>query len=120
RMTRDAGSGTNVAYGLALPEGGSWAVASASSGKALFDSRFEGSGWVPLHQLDLGTNTITLRRDDPGSGGSGQVRQDTPIRRGADRSLLFLMESDISSRPTFTYHPASDPFPRPLDTQGFF
>jgi hypothetical protein len=113
------GTVTNLTYNLAFYEGGTWAVAIAANGEALFDARFEGSGWVPLRQLDTATDALTVRTDDPGSGGGGQVRQDTHIRRGADRSLLFFMESNISSGPIFDYDATSDTFPRSQNTQQF-
>jgi hypothetical protein len=119
KVNLDDGTVTNLTYNLAFYEGGTWAVAVAANGEALFDARFEGSGWVPLRQLDTATDTLTVRTDDPGSGFGGEVRQDTHIRRGGDRSLLFFMESNISSGPIFDYDAASDTFPRQQNT-GLF
>jgi sugar lactone lactonase YvrE len=119
KINLDDGTVTNLTWNLSFYEGGAWGLAIANNGKALLDSKFEGSGWVPLRQIDLSTDTITARTDDPGSGGGGQVRQDTHIRRGGDRSRLFLLESNISSGPIFDYSAASDSFPTHLDTQQF-
>jgi hypothetical protein len=119
QVNLDDGTVTNLTYNLAFYEGGTWAVTIANNGLALFDSRFEGSGWVPLRQIDLSTNTVSVRTDDPGSGFGGQVRQDTHIRRGADRSLLFLMESNISSGPIFDYNANTDSFSHNVSTQQF-
>jgi hypothetical protein len=116
QVNLDDGTVTNVTYNLADGEGGTWAVTIADNGLALFDARFEGSGWVPLRQIDLGTNTLSVRTDAPGSGGPGLVRQETHIRRGADRSLLFLMESNISSGPIFDYSANTDSFSHSLNT----
>jgi ribosomal protein L24E len=113
------GTVTNLTYNLSGGEGGTWAVAIANNGIALFDSNFEGSGWMPLRQIDLSTDALSARTDAPGSGGGGQVRQNTHIRRGGDRSLLFLMESNISSGPIFDYAAASNTFPNHVDIQGF-
>jgi hypothetical protein len=119
KINLDDGTVTNLTWDLAFYEGGAWGLAITGNGKALLDSRFEGSGWVPLRQIDLSTDAITVRMDDPGSGGRGQVRQDTQIRRGGDRSRLFFMEGNISSGPIFDYSAASDSFPQHVDTQLF-
>jgi sugar lactone lactonase YvrE len=110
KVNLNDGTHTDLTINLTGIEAGTWAVTIANNGKALFDSRFDGSGWVPLRQIDLGTDAITVRTDAPGSGPAGQVRQNTHIRRGADRSLLFLAESNISSGPIFAYNTASDSF----------
>jgi hypothetical protein len=110
KVNLNDGTVTNVTYNLSFYEGGTWAVSIANNGKALFTGRFEGSGWVPVHELDLGTGVITNRQD---------VRQDTHVRRGEDRSLLFLMESNISNGPIHTYDPATDSFPHDATTNAF-
>jgi sugar lactone lactonase YvrE len=110
KINLDDASETNLPFDRAFLEGGTWAVTIANNGKALFDSLFEGSGWLPLRQIDLSTDGLSVRTDPPGSGGGGQIRQSTHIRRSADRSLLFLMESTISSGPIFDYRSSSDSF----------
>jgi sugar lactone lactonase YvrE len=119
KVNLDDGTVTNLTYNLSFYEGGTWAVTIANNGVALFDSLFEGSGWVPLRQIDLSTDTITARTDAPSSGFGGQVRQNTHIRRGGDRSLLFLEESNISSGPIFDYSAATNSFPSHVDS-GLF
>src|SRR5262249_29377367 len=44
------GTVTNLTYNLSGGEGGTWAVAIANNGKALFTGRFEGSGFLPIHE----------------------------------------------------------------------
>src|SRR5262249_52597094 len=46
--------------------------------------------------------------------------QDVHVRRGADRSLLFLTESNISSGPILTYDPATDSFPQSTNTNAYY
>jgi sugar lactone lactonase YvrE len=89
---------------------GGWNVAVAANGKVLFDSKFAGSGWVNLYAWDPTTGTLSSRRS---------VRQNTQIARGADRSRLFFMESNISSGPIFTYDSTTDSFPSAVDVGGF-
>jgi hypothetical protein len=101
---------TNINYDLTFGEGGAWDVAIGSNGLALVTTQFLGSGWTPLRQIDLSTNAITIRTDDPGSGSGGQVRGYTQIHRSADGTRLFFMESDSSSGPSFTYSAISDTF----------
>src|SRR5205085_10002034 len=69
--------------------------------------------------IDLATDAITTRTDDPGSG-FGSVRQNTLITRGPDRSLFFLTESNISSGPAFTYNAAADTFAKTAAGTGLF
>jgi DNA-binding beta-propeller fold protein YncE len=110
------GAVTELAYNR--PEA-SFDVAIGPNGKALADEEFEGSGWVPLSQIDLSTDTLTTRTDAPGSGGGGSVRQNTLITRGPDRSLFFLTESNISSGPAFAYNATANTFSKAAGT-GLF
>src|SRR5207237_1366041 len=55
----------------------------------------------------------------PGSGFGGQVRQNSNLRRGADRSLLFLTEANTSDGPLFSYDAASNTFPKQGTTDLF-
>jgi hypothetical protein len=110
KVNLDTGAVTDLTYGLAFGETGSYDIAIGPSGKGIFDGSFGGSGWVPVRQIDLSTDALTTRTDDPGSGGSGQVRQNTGIARGADRSLFFFTESNISSGPVFAYNATTDTF----------
>jgi sugar lactone lactonase YvrE len=115
------GNGTvsNITYTLAFGEAGAWDVAISSNGKGLVTTQFAGSGWVPLRQLAVSTDTLSVRTDDPGSGFGGQVRQNTLVGRGADRSLFLLPESNISSGPLFSYSAATDSFPEQANTGQF-
>jgi hypothetical protein len=119
RVDLTTGVVTNLSYNLAFSESGSFDVALGANGKGLFDGSFAGSGWVPLRQVDLTTGALSTRTDDPGSGGSGQVRQNTSIQHGADRSLFVFTESNISSGPLFTYNAATDTFSHSVSTNVF-
>jgi DNA-binding beta-propeller fold protein YncE len=116
KVNLDDGTVMNIAYPLDFYEGGAWDVGIGAYGKGLVSTCFEGSGWVPFRQLDLASDTLSPRADTPGSGFGGEVRQNTLITRGADRSLFFMTESNISSGPIFTYDPATDTFPRSAET----
>ena len=101
---------TNINYTRASGETGAWDVAIGSNGLALVTTRYAGSGWVPLRQINLTTNAISIRSDAPGSAGGGQVGQDTQISRSADGTRLFLQEGNISTGPIFTYSAISNSF----------
>jgi hypothetical protein len=119
RVDLPTGTITNIPYTLAFGEGGAWDVAIASNGLALVTTQFQGSGWTPLRQIDLSTNVITVRTDDPGSGGDGMVRQDTQIERSADGTRLFFMESNDSGGPVFTYSSITNTFGPSANTNAF-
>lgn len=119
RLNLSNGSVTNIGYTRASNEGGAWDVAIASNGLALITTQFQGSGWVPLRQINLANNSVATRSDDPGSGGGGKVTQNTKIQRSADYSRLYLLESNISSGPLFTYSAATNSFSAAAQTDSF-
>jgi len=108
RIDLNTGVVTNVNYTRTIEETGSWDVAIGSNGLALFTTA--GGNWVPLRQINLTTNVISTRTDDPGSGGGGTVRGKTQIHRDAYNARFLFMESDISSGPIFTYSGSSNTF----------
>ncbi len=113
------GAVTNLTYALDRNEGGTWDIAIAANGLALFTTQFEGSGWVPLRQIDLNTDAISIRSDAKGSGIGGEVRQNTLISRSSDRTSFFFTESTSSAGPIFTYNGTSNAFPTQSTTSAF-
>jgi hypothetical protein len=107
----DPVTGASTVLRHASPDGGAWDVTVAANGTGLADYRFEGSGWVTLDKIDVSANTLAP------SGRS--VRQNSNLYRGADRSLMFGTESNISSGPIWTYDPASGTFPSSANTNAF-
>src|SRR6516162_2877767 len=110
---------TDLPYNLGFYEGGSWDVALGATGKGLVTTIFNGSGWTPLRQIDLGSGTLSIRTDDPGSGSGGAVFGRTMIHRSADRSTFLVTESGISSGPLFLYNAATDTFSSSFNTNTF-
>lgn len=108
----DLADGTKTAlnYELDRLEGGVHHLVISADGKAFFTTIFYGSGWNPLHVIDLETDVISDLMD---------VRQSTGIARGADRSLLFFQEYNSSAGPIFTYDAKSHTFTEPYDTGGY-
>jgi hypothetical protein len=104
------GEVTQLPYNLARGEGGAWDIATTANGLALFTAQFEGSGWVPLRQIDVNTNAISIRTDVKGSG-FGEVRQNSLVSASGDRDSLFFTESNISSGPIFTFDSSTNTFP---------
>jgi PQQ-like domain len=119
RLDLSTGIVTNVNYTRTSNEGGAWDVAIGSNGLALITTQFQGSGWVPLRQINLANNSVSVRSDAPGSGGGGQVRQNTKIRRSADGTRLYLLESNISNGPLFTYNAVTNSFSAPIHADTF-
>ena len=93
-------------------------VAIGSNGLALVTTQFQGSGWTPVRQIDLGTNTSTIRTDPPGSGSGGEVTGYTDIHRSADGTRFLFMEGDISSGPVFTYSANTNTFGPTFNTNS--
>lgn len=103
RVDLDTGGVTDLSFTPGGGENGTWDIALGSNGKGLFSARYSGSGSVALREVDLASGAIVNR---------STIQQNTHIQRGADRSLLFLMQSNISSGPIGTYSSATDTFPR--------
>ncbi len=59
------GAITDINYPLTNGEGGAWDVAIGANGIALVTTSrpVTGSGVVPLRQIDLATNSVTIRND---------------------------------------------------------
>jgi hypothetical protein len=110
KLDLHTGAFTNLTYTRAFYEAGGWGVALTSNGTAFGTTEFAGSGWVPLHQINLTIGTVGTRSDAPGSGGGGQIRNHSQIHRGADRTRLYILETDSSNGPLFTYSAVSDTF----------
>lgn len=110
KVSTSNGAVSNIFYNLTSGEAGAFDIKIGNSGKGLVTTQFAGSGWVPLRELVTATDTLTIRADAPGSGFS-EVRQNTQINRGGDRSLMFMTESNISNGPILTYDSESDSFP---------
>lgn len=86
---------TRVAFNLGSGEGGTYTTAFDARNGLLVSSTFEGSGWVPLRRYDLGTKQTSVL---------GSVRQDSMLAASADRSVVAIAESNISSGPWGLYH----------------
>jgi len=98
------GQVTNITFSRSSAEGGVWDIVIASNGSAFFTTDFNGSGWVPLRQINLATNTVTARNDMPNvfSGGTTSIiTERTQVRRSADRTRLYFLQSNISNGPVF-------------------
>lgn len=104
------GTKTALNFTLRVREQGVYDLALASNNKLFFTTGFNGSGWTPLRSIDLTTGELVVRQD---------VRQNTGITRGEDRSLLLFQESNISSGPMFTYNAETDTFSEPRNTGAF-
>jgi len=114
RVDLATGTITNIPYTLASGEGGAWDVAIASNGLALVTTRYQGSGYTPLRQIDLATNAITTRGDAPGI-----IWAPTQIHRSADGTRFFFMEGNISSGPVFTYSAITNTFGPSFNTNAY-
>jgi hypothetical protein len=97
-------------YSPVSGEGAPWDIAVASNGQALFDSISTTTTPVPVRQLTLGSNAVTIRTDDPGSAGGGRVQPNTLIHRSADHSLLLFTEPNNTAGPFFTYNASTNTF----------
>jgi hypothetical protein len=99
------GTVQDLTYTLAANENGGWDVAIGPNNIGLITT--QSGGWVPLRQLDLTTDTMSIRTDVPSTGFGGTITGNSPILRSTDRSLFFVP----AGIKFFTYNSSSNTFP---------
>jgi hypothetical protein len=94
KVALTTGSVTNISYRRqGYDEGGAWDVTIGSNGLALVTTHCNlVPGYIPVRQIDLATNVMTIRQDTHGGGPLGTVVGDTQIHRSANGTGLFFME----------------------------
>jgi hypothetical protein len=114
------GAVTNIRYKRGSSEFGAWDVAIASNGLALATTTAPDgfTSTMPIRQIDLATNLVTVRNDAPASTFLG-VTNPTHIHRSADGTRLYFLESNNSSGPVFTYSAVSNTFGPNAKTNTF-
>ncbi|NEO85000.1 MAG: DUF4114 domain-containing protein [Spirulina sp. SIO3F2] len=108
KVDLDTGAQTTLTYDLDFGEGGAWDVVIDSQGKGFVTTRYNGSGWTPLRELDTVNDTLTIRRDAPGSGFGGEVRGASKLLRSNDRNTVLFGEVNSSRGRAFTYDALAD------------
>ena len=90
-------------FGRVISEDGSWDIAIASNGMALASTDAQ---LAPLRQINLATDVLSKRADNPGASVSG-----SPIVvGGASRSLFLIHESNSSQGLAFAYSAVNNDF----------
>lgn len=106
----NSGGSQRIAFNREFGEGGTFTVAFDGNNGLLVSSEYEGSGWVPLRRYDLATKqTITL----------GSVRQNSMLAASADRSVVAVAESNISSGSWGVYKSGASSFKSSRGTGWF-
>ncbi|MEM8874210.1 MAG: hypothetical protein AAGD32_08105 [Planctomycetota bacterium] len=113
RMDLETGATIDIGYTPSSIESDAYDVA-ISDGVVFTTSQFAGSGWVPLREIDLATNQITVS-----SRGLSSVRQNSGLSRSADYSAAGLSESNISSGPLHLYNAAANDWDASISTGQF-
>jgi WD40 repeat protein len=114
------GQVTRINYQRDGVEAGSWDVAIGSNGLALLTTGIPDgfSASTPLRQIDLATNTLTVRTDFH-QGSFSQLNGGTHICRSADHSRMLLLEPNGSNGGLFTYSAVTNTF-GPVGNTGSF
>ncbi len=103
-----------LSYTRDFGESGARDIAIGSGGKALFTTIYAGSGWTPLREIDLATDTISIR-----TAPYGEVRGGTTISRTPDGSKLILAEVNSTAGNIHIYDAVSDSFIGSTGMSGF-
>jgi hypothetical protein len=92
----------------------------ASNGLAFVTTRFGGSGFTPLRQIDLATLQVTTRTDAPNSGELYSYSYEGPkIERNGDATRLYIREPNITVGERFSYSASTNTF-GPVNQPGYF
>src|ERR1044072_7499110 len=97
-------------------EQGAWDVVIASNGLALFTA----IGPTPLRQIDLATNAVTERADAPASTPNHLLSGPAHIYRSADRTRVYILETNSSAGPAFTYSAVTNSFGPSVNAGMYF
>jgi hypothetical protein len=92
----------------ALSEGGGWDVSIGAYDRGLTTTDYEGSGLVPLRTLILPTDKLVKRRDI--NPENELITERSLLTRGANRSIIFLQESNTTGGFIHSYETASNTF----------
>ena len=112
KVSADTGAVTHIRYALDTGgegEAGGWDLSIGANGLGLVTTDYFGSGTVPLRTLDLSTDTLT-RRHDVGLPGYHRIEERAHLARSADRSIVFMQESNTYDGPISVYDAATDSF----------
>jgi hypothetical protein len=115
RIDLSNGFVTNIHYTPDMQEIGGWDVAICSNGLAFVTTQFDGSGFVRVRQIDLSTNSISVRTDVSG----GYVTQNTIMHRSADGTLIYFLEPNNSGGPLFIYNASTNTFGATAQTSRY-
>jgi hypothetical protein len=107
RLDLRTGAVTNINYTRGSSESGGWSVGIASNGLAFVTTQY---AWTPLRQIDLATNIITARTDDPGTGQNGALSGTTQIAPTSNGSRVYFFDEGNIPGSAFSYDTGSDKF----------
>ena len=122
RLDLTTGVVTDIHFTLdsSYSEQGAWDVAITANGRALVTTIGGSSGnpTLPLRQIDLANNSISVRRDIKTGSFRSYISANTPIHRSADWTRVLVMET--GNRPVFyTYDAAADTFGSAVESQTY-
>jgi len=107
KLNLDTGGVSTLTYDRDDLEIGVWDVVVGPQNNGFVTTRFDGSGWNWLRQFASNDDTLTERDLKPGTGA---IRQNTTLARGADRSVFLLVEGDSTTGPIHLYDAVTDQF----------
>jgi hypothetical protein len=106
KFNLDTGVDTPISFSPGFEEFG-YQVSVVSNNLAFFTTG--GLTWVTFRQIDLATNTISVRTGPMDFNNA--IAAHSELIRSADRSMLMLTQGANSGAETSMYDPASDTFP---------
>lgn len=110
RLDLSNGNVTDLTYTRASRETGGWDAAIGSNNIALITTQAAETSLLPLRQIDLATNTVSVRTDATAMRWDATVTSRMPIARSADRTRMYFRDVHFSLSTVFTYSATTNKF----------
>jgi DNA-binding beta-propeller fold protein YncE len=109
------GAVTQITFTKPFTESGPYDIVIGANGLGFVSTRYQGSGWTPLRQIDLATDTLSIRSDY-------DQAYEAHFERTNDRSTIVVLESDLAyynaATDSFTHLSPGGASPMPLSPDG--
>lgn len=110
KINTATGAVTNLNYALTTNESWGFDLKIGSNGIGFITGTYQGSGFMPLREINTATDQISDVPNVPGPF-LNDISQWTGIARSTDRNELFFEEGNSSGGPVFSYEASNNTFP---------
>ena len=109
KVDPESGAVTNLTFDRVGLEAGAYDLAIMNNGKAIFTTNYRGTGFTPVREINLVSDTISIRGDALGAGPGGTVPGGTRIGLNGGRAKAFFRLDNLID-PLFEYRSTANGF----------